>query len=273
MQVLLQKPTTKEKIPIKEKIREFAKKLNIEYTGFCSLGDESLIVFLFPYFTGFEKQSNISLYCRSVDYHLIIKNYLNKISTFIKDEFNIESTPFVDIDDVKETIAAQKAGLGFIGKNHLLINEKYGTFAFIGILKTSYKFDHDEENKNDCGSCVNCLLMCPNALKSNDFSKCLSEISQKKGELTDTEKTMLKKYNIVFGCDICQVVCPLNTFEKTPIKDFYENRISYLKKEMFENLSNKEFNEKYKNRAFSWRGKSLLLRNIMLSEEENNQLK
>lgn len=111
------------------------------------------------------------------------------------------------------------------------------------------------------------------ALKSKDFSKCLSEISQKKGDLTDTEKALLKKHKIVFGCDICQVVCPMNTFEKTPIKEFYDNRISYLKREMFEGLSNKTFNEKYKNRAFSWKGKSLLLRNLMLFEEENNQLK
>ena len=258
---------TKGLINIKEKIREFARKLNIEYTGFTNHENESLIVFLFPYYTGLnESDANISLYCRSEDYHIIIKRYLDKISDFIQHNFKIDTSSYVDIDPIDEIDAAVHCNLGVRGKNHLLINEKYGSFVFIGILKTQTYIEPDAYISQSCLNCNKCLNHCQ-ALKLNDFSLCISEISQKKGELSENEKNLLINSNSVFGCDECQIVCPMNKYIKTPILDFYENRISKLDKEMFNNLSNKKFKELFSNRAFAWRGKNVLLRNLNLNDE------
>lgn len=261
---------TKGLINIKEQIREYAKKMNIEYTGFTNYDNESLIVFLFPYYTGLkESDANISLYCRSQDYHLIIKKYLEKISDFILTCFKIETTSYVDIDPIDEIDAAIRCNLGVRGRNHLLINEKYGSFVFIGILKTQTYIEPDVYIPGDCLNCNNCIKQCQ-ALKLNDFSLCISAVSQKKGELSDSEKKLLINSNSIFGCDECQNVCPMNKYVKTPIYDFYENRIAKLTKDMFSNLSNKEFKEQFSSRAFAWRGKNVLLRNLTLLEERNN---
>ncbi len=258
-------------ISIKEQIRKFAEKLNIEYTGFTSCDDGSLIVFLFPYFTALEEENaNISLYCRSLDYHIIIKKYLDTISDFIKTSFGIDTTSYVDIDPMDEVDAAVRCNLGVRGKNKLLINEKYGSFVFIGILKTKAFIEPDTYQPKECIGCNKCINSCQ-ALKLNDFSLCISEISQKKGELTESEKNLLINSNSVFGCDKCQTVCPMNKYLKTPLTEFYENRISKLSKIMFENLSNKEFKDLYSLRAFAWRGKNVLLRNLTLLEEKNSQ--
>lgn len=160
--------------------------------------------------------------------------------------------------------------MGIKGKNHLLINEKYGTFVFIGLLKTNSFIEPDNPNFQGCLNCNKCTDICA-ALRNNDFSVCISEISQKKGELSDYEKNILIDSGTVFGCDKCQTICPMNKFTQTPIPEFYENRISMLHKDMFVNLSNKEFIRLYGNRAFAWRGKNVLLRNLILSEKENNQ--
>lgn len=257
-------------IYIKEQIRNFAKQLNIEYTGFTNDESCSLIVFLFPYYTGINENSNISLYCRSLDYHLIIKKYLDKISQFIFENFRIKCESFVDVNPINEVDAAVRCNLGVKGKNRLLINEKYGSFVFIGILKTDTYITPDLPGKTKCLNCNLCINSCK-ALKNNDFNICVSEISQKKGELTKQEEKLLIENNSVFGCDKCQTVCPMNKAEITPLPEFYENRICNLKAEMFEELSNKEFKSLYGNRAFSWRGKNVLIRNIRLLEERNNQ--
>ena len=257
-------------IDIKEQIRNFAKQLNIEYTGFTKEGDCSLIVFLFPYYTNLKENANISLYCRSLDYHLIIKNYLDKISEFILKEFDVKCESFVDVNPINEVDAAVRCNLGVKGKNRLLINDKYGSFVFIGILKTPDFIEPDTYENKECLGCNRCINSCP-ALKNNDFNLCVSEISQKKGTLTKQEEKLLTENKSVFGCDKCQIVCPMNNMEKTPIPEFYENRIYNLKTEMFEKLSNKEFKNLYGNRAFAWRGKNVLLRNLKLLGEENSQ--
>ena len=258
-------------IKIKEKIRQFAKGLNIEYTGFTENNGDSLIIFLFPYYTDSEEEnSNISVYCRSLDYHIVIKEYLHRISEYIYDNFGIKTEAFVDVDPISEVDAAVKCGLGIKGKNHLLINEKYGSFIFIGILKADSFIQPDEISSSEgCLGCNKCIHLCP-ALKNNDFSICISEITQKKGKLSDAEEKLIVESGYAFGCDKCQTVCPMNKYVKTPVPEFYNNRIHKLNKNMFEKLSNKEFKKLYGDRAFAWRGKNVLIRNLTLLEEENN---
>ncbi len=259
---------------MKKKIINYSKKLNIEYCGFTKLNEKTAIVFLFPYFCGYKENSNISVYTYGKDYHTVIKEYLEKICEFIKEEikdFNYEIytavSPYNDIE------LAYNAGLGFIGKNRLLINEKYGSYVFIGYIITDTEIEHDEPVRSKCINCNKCASACPTkAITSGNFGMCLSSLTQKKGELTFQEKTLIKNNGYAFGCDICQIVCPLNKGNLTPFPEFCENLTTRIEKKDFEFLSNKEFKSKYKDKAFSWRGKNLIIRNLsLLEDEEENQ--
>ena len=126
---------------------------------------------------------------------------------------------------------ALNASLGFLGKNSMLINEKYGSYFFI-----SYALLHEDLDKTKntaqkmCIGCNKCIKSCPGgAIKDGgkiNINKCISHITQKKGELYLKEKSLIKKGGLAFGCDICQDVCPHNKdIEKTKIDLFLKNRI------------------------------------------------
>lgn len=250
-------------------LNDYILNLGIDRFGFCKADDFYAVVMLFPYFTEKEKNSNISVYTYAEDYHIIIKRYLEKVAEFIKSKGNYKTEIYVDVSPYNDIELAYKAGLGVIGENKLLINDKYGTFHFIGYVITDMPFNTNSPIENSCMKCNKCINACPTgALKDSDFTKCLSGITQKKGSLSEIEKNLIKENNTAFGCDICQFVCPMNNFKITPLDDFKKDRITSLKKSDFEGLSNKEFREKYKNRAFSWRGKQVLIRNLEILENQ-----
>lgn len=102
-----------------------------------------------------------------------------------------------------------------------------------------------------------------------DAKKCLSYITQKKGELSDDEKNIIKENKIIFGCDMCQKVCPHNkNVEMTNIEEFKNDLIEKLDLDEINRISNKEFKRRYYNRAFSWRGKGIIKRNLEILEED-----
>ena len=116
-------------------------------------------------------------------------------------------------------------------------------------------------------NCMRCVNECPgNALLDGfDISRCLSHITQKRGELTEWETELVRDSGSVFGCDICQKVCPHNRgVTHSDISLFTEDRITNLSLDDIDKLSNKAFREKYGNRAFSWRGKGVLCRNLQI---------
>lgn len=245
-----------------EKIISFNKSLGIEYTGFTELDGKTAVVCLFPYYTEKKDGSNISLYTYSEDYHIILKKYLSKIENFILENGYHTFGSYSDISPYNDREVARNAGLGVIGKNNLLINEKYGSFVFIGYILTDIDFNKKDNIPGKCLNCGKCVKSCPsNCLKTNDYSVCISHLTQKKGPLTDYETSLIKKGGLVFGCDVCQLVCPMNKFVTTPITEFYQNRIYNIEKDMIFNISNREFKRKYQNRAFSWRGRGVLARN------------
>lgn len=218
---------------------------------------KNVIIFLVPYFTQNFNNQNISHYAVSRDYHL----YFTDVFRQIENEFpgyNIKG--FSDHSPIDEINAAAKAGLGIIGENGLLINKTYGSYVFIGELftdtDTSEITQYDIKQCNSCGLChVNCPS--PNA--------CLSALTQKKGNLTEKEQQLLKQNRYIWGCDICQSICPYNRgVSPTPIDFFHEALLPYLDINSLNDMNENDF----KLRAYSWRKREVILRNIKLINQE-----
>ena len=222
------------------------------------LGDfapKSVVVMLVPYYVGDEENSNISVYSMSKDYHLFFRSLFTKA----REKFCDEIMCFADHSPIAEVDAAAKAHLGVIGRNNLLINSVYGSYVFIGEIYTKEETDNRDTGILYCENCEICKKKCPSE------GNCLSAITHKKGALSDDEITLMTECGYIWGCDICQKYCPHNRFAKTtPIEFFTEDRITNLSGDVLENLSDDEF----KARAFAWRGKKVVERNIKILGEE-----
>ncbi len=256
---------------MKNKIFDFIHSTGIEKCAVTSYEEKSAIVCLFPYYCG-DRDGNLSLYARGYDYHQVIQEKLSAVTDFIKSiSPDTVCEVFADIGPEIERKLAYNAGLGFYGKNHMLINDDFGSYFFIGYILTDLPLAKDKPLEKSCMGCNRCITACAGGALSDGFciDRCASHISQKKGDLTEGEIAILKKSGLVFGCDICQRVCPHNNITPRPMKEFTENMIDTLSLEDIENLSNKEFMRKYKNRAFSWRGKNVLLRNITILNDNS----
>lgn len=213
-------------------------------------------VFLIPYNTGEYEKRNLSRYAVSRDYHLYVKELESKLKNKTNKEFCI----FADTSPFDERRLAKALGLGFIGENGLLINEKYGSFVFLGeiVTKEAVNISGKEKSRRDkCFGCGKCKTACPTKALSGE-GDCLSELTQKK-KTDEKEKELIKKHNLIWGCDICQEVCPHNSkISLSEIDFFYKDRISYVTSEDVENMSEEDF----LSRAYSWRGKNVILRNL-----------
>ena len=179
---------------------------------------------------------------------------------------------FTDNSPIREVTAARLAGLGFVGNNGLLISPAYGTYHFIAEIVTDLWLEPSMPMESGCEACRRCLDACPAGALSPagvDKSRCRSHITQKKGELEDWEWTILEKDSLIFGCDVCQRVCPMNQhLLPTALPEFREDRIITVSKAELEGLSERRFQEIYGDRAFAWRGKKVLLRNLNINGGE-----
>lgn len=240
-------------------------------------GTRSIIVILFPYKYKEEKQANIALYARSKDYHRVLRKYLDAIISEMKISYpDTKFHPIVDTSPLADRFLAYQAGLGFFGKNHCLIHPKYGSYFTIGSILTDLSFPSDSPLTLSCGDCTRCMDVCPGrCLKENKFNPwtCKSYLTQKKEPLTEAEEKIIQKTPLIFGCDECQKYCPFNERAAlSPIPEISEARIPYLSKEQLTSLSNRKFLKDYKEYAFAWRGKSILLRNIELLEKKKKEM-
>lgn len=229
---------------------------------------QSVIVCLFPYFTGSNDETNLSKSSFSTDYHRIVKSKLEQIGSFLEKHIpGFQYNAFVDNGPLSDRYMAYLAGLGYFGINSHIINDQYGSYVFIGYLINNYAFEIDQPVDKTCMQCCSCVGCCPGCAIPGNFDinplRCRSYITQKKGELSEQDIDILSKSPLVFGCDICQDVCPHNKdISKTPIKEFKENLVLHLDHKELQAASNKEFLRKYGDRAFSWRGKGILMRNF-----------
>ena len=167
----------------------------------------------------------VSRYARGRDYHKLIRKRLQKLATRIKEEAGpFGYRAFVDSAPVLERALAEKSGMGWIGKNTMLINKKAGSWFFLGELFTDLPLPVDAPDTDHCGTCSACLDVCPTkafvAPNQLDATRCISYLTI---ELRSAIPLEFRKPigNRIFGCDDCQLVCPWNKFSKnSDEKDF-----------------------------------------------------
>lgn len=254
---------------IREEILRLAASLGIKKCGFS----ENAFVALFPYHVA-EKGGNISVYARGMDYHNVARARLEPIRAKLS-AYGSVSSIHVDNGHLDDRRAAYEAGLGFIGKNGMLICREYGSYFFIGQVTHSLDIERDFPLEETCLQCGRCIAECIGGALSEDgfcIERCVSHISQKRGELTENEKGLILKGGLCWGCDRCQEVCPHNgAVSDTAIAEFREKRISTLKLDELESLSNRDFRAKYGKYAFAWRGKNVLIRNLKIFHDAGNK--
>ena len=200
-----------------------------------------------------EQFGKISRYAWGKDYHIVIKKKLKALSNKL-----IELNPravnryFVDTGPIPEKYWAEKAGIGWQGKNSLIINKKYGSFIFLGTLLTNIEFSPDKPAENHCGDCELCINSCPTGAivrdKLIDAGKCISYNTVEKQAGRRMPEDISKKINgWAYGCDDCQNICPWNEKAlKVQNDDFYpKDNETILEFRKILNINEEEFQARF----------------------------
>ncbi len=224
------------------------------------------------------RKGYVSIHARGDDYHIVIRDKLNALCDSIKNkfgEFNFKI--FVDSSPISEKSLAVMAGIGFIGRNGTVIIPKnntnsagpLGSFHFLSVIISDLNLQCDTEVEGTCGTCVRCIKACPTGAIIDggkvDAGKCLSyHNTQNKGDIP--EPVAQQMGNMIFGCDICQLVCPYNS----KAIDTSETRLSAradligIELEKMANISKYNFDQKYSNTSIVDFGYKNIKRNVLL---------
>jgi epoxyqueuosine reductase len=242
-------------------------------------GARSVISVLINYFPT-KKQTDptapvISKYAYGRDYHLVVKEKLNNLLIFIQSEIApCHGRAFIDSAPVLERPWAKAAGLGWTGKNSLLISKEFGSYVFIGELIIDLELDYDVPFTGDyCGTCTRCINTCPTgaivAPRIVDARKCISyHTIENKDEVPESIRENL--HNQIFGCDICQDVCPWNRKIKPNQSNDFKPIAGLLemKKEDWYELTCDTYTKTFRHTAFERAGFDRIKRNISYLKEE-----
>ncbi|MDQ0232383.1 tRNA epoxyqueuosine(34) reductase QueG [Metabacillus malikii] len=219
------------------------------------------------------KEERRGIFCRASwgqDYHTVLRDRLGKLENFLKERIpEIQVKSMVDTGELSDRAVAERAGIGWSGKNCAIITPEFGSYVYLGEMITNFPFPPDTPMEDQCGSCTKCLDVCPTgALVQGgqlNASKCIAFLTQTKGFLADEYRTKIG--NRIYGCDTCQTVCPVNKG-----KDFHfheemeaDPEIAKPKLKPLLTISNKDFKEKFGHISGSWRGKKPLQRNAILA--------
>ena len=235
-------------------------------------GAKSVISLAFNYYSTEQQEDKkapkISMYAFGRDYHKVVKQKLKLLFNFLQEEIgDINGRYFVDSAPVMEKSWAEKSGIGWIGKHSNLISKSQGSYFFLAELIVDIPFIYDAPIKDYCGTCTKCIDACPTDAITEpyvvDGSKCISYFTI---ELKNAiPKNVNGKFeNWMFGCDICQLVCPWNKFS-VPHKEssfFPKKELLSLKKQDWKNLKEEEFEEIFEGSAVKRAGFKGLKRNI-----------
>ncbi|WP_283639439.1 tRNA epoxyqueuosine(34) reductase QueG [Mesonia mobilis] len=228
----------------------------------------SLLLNYFPQETQREDSYKLSKYAYGRDYHFVIKDKLKQFLHFINEEIGeVGGRAFVDSAPVLDKAWAAKSGLGWIGKNSNLLSKKTGSFFFIAELIIDLELEYDTPVTDHCGSCTACIDACPtDAIYEPykvDGSKCISYYTiELKNSIPESEKGKFEDW--MFGCDICQDVCPWNRFSKPhnePLFDPHPDLLQMTKHD-WEEITRETFNEIFRKSAVKRTKYDGLKRNI-----------
>jgi len=235
-------------------------------------GVKSIVSLAYNYYSNKTQMPNapiISKYAFGEDYHNVIKDKLNELLTFAKQQnSNVEGRGFVDSAPVPEKTWAQKSGIGWLGKNSNIIIKNKGSFYFLAELMLNIELEYDTPATDSCGTCTRCIDSCPTQAITKpymvDSRKCISYLTiELKGNAPENMKGNYA--NRMFGCDICQDVCPWNIRFAEPNKEnrFQPKEELLLKtKHEWENLTQEEFDTLFAKSAVKRTKYSGLKRNI-----------
>lgn len=222
-----------------------------------------------------KNSANISVYASNKDYHNVIKKKLSHFKEWLKYFLQIDSKYFVDSAPVFEKPLAQSSGLGWQGKHTNLVSKKFGSWLFLCEIFLPIKFESDRREIDHCGSCSDCLDVCPtNAFIDShkiDARKCISYLTiEHKGPFPISLRDKIG--NKIYGCDDCLAVCPWNKFKKVTI---HKELITETKNENYKifdllNLRETQFKEKFKESPILRIGWKRFMRNVLIAAGNSN---
>ena len=210
----------------------------------------------------------VSKYAYGIDYHYVIKEKLIFFLSFIKDKIgDVNGRAFVDSAPILEKAWASKSGIGWVGKNSNLITKQVGSFYFLAELIIDLELDYDGIESDHCGECTACIDSCPTQAIVEpyvvDGSKCISYFTiELKENIPNEFKAKFEDW--VFGCDICQDVCPWNKFSKPHKEPLFQSTSELMKmsRDEWNEITEETFNKIFKNSAVKRTGYKGLTRNL-----------
>ena len=260
-------------LPFSWLLESMTDQMKIKYRKVCPWAET---VFSFTFCYEKEAEGNLAAFARGRDYHSVIRECLEPACRELAQEFSGNRfCIFADDAPFSEVLAAAFSGAGMLGKNGLILCPPYGNHVLLGEIVTDMAIHYPYEKKiRTCINCSRCISACPTGAMQMrdgrrvlDRSKCISAITQKKGGLNREETERLEKSEYIWGCDRCINACPEN---REPVTRLLfgnpENRIDSLSIEDLEGLSDDEFKNKYRDRAFTWKGAKPLLRNLFVQK-------
>tara|TARA_B110000908_G_C10255327_1_gene454988 strand:+ start:292 stop:1221 length:930 start_codon:yes stop_codon:yes gene_type:complete len=240
-------------------------------------GAKSVISLSYNYFTENQQDENsykVAKYAYGEDYHHVVKSKLNELVAFINEQIGeVNGRVFVDSAPIMERAWAEKAGLGWNGKHSLLIQKELGSFFFLAELIIDLDLEYDQPFVTDhCGTCTKCIDACPTeAIMPNstvDGSKCISYFTiELKNEIPSEMKGKFEDW--MFGCDICQDVCPWNRFSKQHQEPLFNShpKLVEMTKRDWEEITLDSFQKVFKKSAVKRTKFSGLQRNIQFLKD------
>ena len=220
------------------------------------------------------EQIKISKYARGRDYHKVLKKKLKLIIEWLKNEVgDVSARGFVDSAPVMERVWAEKSGIGWVGKNSLLLTKGVGSYFFLAEIFVDIELEYDHSVKNYCGTCTKCMDACPTqaivAPYVVDSNKCISYLTiEYKGNQLPSHYSE-NSQNWIYGCDICQDVCPINARARQHAEpDFNDKEIfSNMRRSIWEDMTEEKFKEVFHDNPIKRTGYKGLMRNLKYSKQ------